>query len=162
MPVDAVADGLARAVAAPWRMELARTQAGVLVLNDAYNASPTSTAAALRTLARLAVPGRRVAVLGEMRELGPEADEQHARVGRLATDLGIDTVVAVGEAAAAVARGAREGGGAVEVVEVGDADGARAAVLERVGSGDAVLIKASRAVGLERVAEALTGAVVDA
>jgi UDP-N-acetylmuramoyl-tripeptide--D-alanyl-D-alanine ligase len=163
VPVAAVAEGLARAAAAPWRMELGRTPAGVVVLNDAYNASPTSTAAALRALARLAIPGRRVAVLGEMRELGAEADEQHAEVGRLAAELGIDVVVAVGDAAGAVARGAREAAatGAVEVVEVGDAAGARAAVLERVGSGDAVLVKASRLVGLEQVAQALTD-VVDA
>jgi UDP-N-acetylmuramoyl-tripeptide--D-alanyl-D-alanine ligase len=161
-PVDQVAAGLARAEAAPWRMQLLHTEAGVVVLNDAYNASPTSTAAALRGLARLAAPARRVAVLGEMRELGPEADEQHALVGRLAAELGIDTVVAVGAAAAPVARGAREAAGAIEVVEVADADAACAVVLDRVGPGDAVLVKASRLVGLERVAAALTGVAVDA
>jgi UDP-N-acetylmuramoyl-tripeptide--D-alanyl-D-alanine ligase len=164
VPIEVAAAGLARAEAAPWRMELLRSRTGVVVLNDAYNASPTSTAAALRALARLGTPGRRIAVLGEMRELGPEADTEHALVGRLAAELGIDTVVAVGDAAASVARGARgaAGVGAIEVVEVGDAAGARAAVLERVGPGDAVLVKASRLAGLERVAEALTGVAVDA
>ena len=164
VPIESVAAGLARAAAAPWRMELARTPAGVVVLNDAYNASPTSTAAALRALARLPTPGRRFAVLGEMRELGPEAEVQHEVAGRLAAELGIDVVVAVGETAPAVSRGARAAAGerAVEAVEVADADGATAAVLARAVPGDAVLVKASRAVGLERVAEALAGVAVDA
>ena len=95
-----------------------RTPAGVVVLNDAYNASPTSTAAALRAPrpARGPGPARRGAGR-DARARRPSADEQHALVGRLAAELGIDVVVAVGDAAGAVARGAREAGatGAIEV-----------------------------------------------
>jgi UDP-N-acetylmuramoyl-tripeptide--D-alanyl-D-alanine ligase len=84
VPLDAVVAGLARATPDSLRMELLRTPGGVTIINDSYNSSPTSAAAALRSLARLPVEGRRVAVLGEMRELGSYADEEHLTVGRLA------------------------------------------------------------------------------
>ncbi len=70
VPFDDVAAGLAAVLPAPWRMEVARTAEGVVVLDDAYNANPSSMAAALEALARVEVSGRRIAVLGEMRELG--------------------------------------------------------------------------------------------
>jgi UDP-N-acetylmuramoyl-tripeptide--D-alanyl-D-alanine ligase len=156
VPLAEVAAGLGRAEAAPGRMQLTRSPGGVDVLDDAYNASPTSTAAALRAFARLPVRGRRFAVLGEMRELGAGADDAHADVGRHAGELGVDVVVVVGGAAGAIGDGARAAGGA-DVVDVVDVDAAVELVAARAEAGDAVLVKASRAVGLERVAAALLG-----
>jgi UDP-N-acetylmuramoyl-tripeptide--D-alanyl-D-alanine ligase len=159
-PLDQVAEGLAKAVTAAWRMDVVRTPEGITVVNDAYNASPTSMAAALQSFRRVAVAKRkrRFAVLGEMLELGDHARDEHERIGRLAVECGIDFVIAVGAGAQPIAEGARVAGGD-KVIEVDDADGALAEVSEHARPGDAVLVKASRAVGLERVAEALTVAV---
>jgi UDP-N-acetylmuramoyl-tripeptide--D-alanyl-D-alanine ligase len=156
VPLADVAAGLAEAEGAAWRMELLHTADGVAVLNDAYNASPTSTRAALRALARLPVAGRRMAVLGEMRELGAESDAAHADMGRVAVECGVDVLVVVGAEARPVGSGARAAAhGSVEVIEVSDAAVALDTITRRAKPGDAVLVKASRAVGLERVAEAL-------
>jgi UDP-N-acetylmuramoyl-tripeptide--D-alanyl-D-alanine ligase len=156
VPLDEIAAGLAQAESAPWRMELMHTPSGIAILNDAYNASPTSTTAALRALARLPVGGRRMAVLGEMRELGAESDAAHADMGRIAVECGVDVMVVVGSVARPAGSGARAAArGGVEVVDVPDAAAALDAIARRVEPGDAVLVKASRAVGLERVAEAL-------
>jgi UDP-N-acetylmuramoyl-tripeptide--D-alanyl-D-alanine ligase len=135
-------------------MELVRTPEGVLIVNDAYNSSPTSAAAAIRSLARLPVSGRRIAVLGEMLELGDHSSGEHAVIGALAAAEGIDLLVAVGDCAEELAEGARNG--ALTVVTAADADAAAKIVADELHEGDAVLVKASRAVGLERVAEALT------
>jgi len=157
-PLERVAEGLGRAETAAWRMDVTRTPEGITVVNDAYNASPTSMAAALRSFRHLATPKRRIAVLGEMLELGDHARAEHQRVGRLAVASDVDIVIAVGLGARPIADGARLAGGA-HVIEVDDADSASKAVAELVHAGDAVLVKASRAVGLERVAESLTAAV---
>jgi UDP-N-acetylmuramoyl-tripeptide--D-alanyl-D-alanine ligase len=141
VPLEAAAAGLAAAVLSPWRMDLRRTAAGALVLNDAYNANPASMTAALRALAALDAR-RRVAVLGLMAELGDGSAEEHAKVAALAHELGIE-VVAVGT-------------DAYGVEPVDDVAGALSA-LGPVGAGDAVLVKGSRVAGLERLADALTG-----
>jgi UDP-N-acetylmuramoyl-tripeptide--D-alanyl-D-alanine ligase len=153
-PLDAVADGLAAARLSPWRMELTRTPAGVTVLNDAYNANPESVAAALDALAALVLPpsARRVAVLGPMAELGATAPAAHRAVGERAARLGVDELVVVGEAAAAVADGFA---GAGRALVVPDAAAAVAALAGSLVPGDAVLVKASRVAGLEVVAQAL-------
>lgn len=137
-PVE-VAHGLAEASLSPWRMELHRTAAGAVVVNDAYNAGPASMAAALRSLAHLSA-SRRIAVLGPMAELGDHGPRAHREIGELAASLGI-RVVSVG----AVGYGGDE---------VADVDAALDA-LGTLGEGDAVLVKASRVAGLERVAHAL-------
>ena len=134
-------------------MDLIHSAGGVLVINDAYNSSPTSAAAALRSLARLDVPGRRVAVLGEMLELGDQSDEQHEAIGALTAAAGIDVLIAVGRQSERMAAGAS--GSDVSIVTVADPNDASEVVVGAVRRGDAVLVKASRAVGLERVAEAL-------
>jgi UDP-N-acetylmuramoyl-tripeptide--D-alanyl-D-alanine ligase len=139
VPLDGVADALATGTVSHWRMELTTLGSGARILNDAYNANPTSMAAALRALAALDA-GRRVAVLGVMAELGPSRDADHRAVGDLARELGIE-VVAVGVPAY---------GGTL----VPDVAGAVAA-LRSLGPGDAVLVKGSRVAGLERVAAAL-------
>jgi UDP-N-acetylmuramoyl-tripeptide--D-alanyl-D-alanine ligase len=139
-PLDGVADALASGTVSHWRMELITLRSGARILNDAYNANPTSMAAALRALAALDA-SRRVAVLGEMAELGPTGEADHRAVGDLARELGIE-VVAVGVPAY---------GGML----VPDVAGAVAA-LRALGPGDAALLKGSRVAGLERVAAALT------
>jgi UDP-N-acetylmuramoyl-tripeptide--D-alanyl-D-alanine ligase len=154
------AEGLATAALSPWRMELVRTPAGLTVVNDAYNANPASMAAALRTLGsmRPGQGGRRWAVLGEMAELGPGSADEHARVGRLAAQLGIDGLVLVGARAGVIgdaAAAARPQAGPT-VCRAADAEPAVALLRRRLRPGDVVLVKASRAAGLERVAQALT------
>ena len=136
VPLAAVAEGLGAAAPSPLRMDLRRAPSGALVLNDAYNANPTSMAAALRSLAALPGPGRRIAILGPMAELADPA-EAHAEVARLTTDL------------------------AIELVPTGtDLYGQQAIddpvqALGPLSAGDAVLVKASRAAGLEWIADAL-------
>ncbi len=151
-PVD-VAAGLAAArPVSRWRMEVAERPDGVTVVNDAYNANPESMAAALRALVAMGAgtgaPRRTWAVLGEMAELGDAADEEHAAVGRLAVRLGIERVVTVGERAAGMA----VGGAAIAVA---DSEAALELLRAELLPGDVVLVKASRAVALERLAAAL-------
>ncbi|WP_042367136.1 UDP-N-acetylmuramoyl-tripeptide--D-alanyl-D-alanine ligase [Streptacidiphilus neutrinimicus] len=144
-----------------WRMELTERSDGVTVINDAYNANPDSMRAALRALAAIGGRGpearRTWAVLGEMRELGEESLAEHDAVGRLAVRLNIATLVAVGgREAACMELGARnEGSWGEESVLVPDADSAVELLREQVRPGDVVLVKASRSVGLEKVAAAL-------
>jgi UDP-N-acetylmuramoyl-tripeptide--D-alanyl-D-alanine ligase len=130
-------------------MDLRRSPAGVLVLNDSYNANPTSMAAALEALASLG--GRRFAVLGPMAELGPHSAGEHQRLGKLAAAAGVELLVAVN--APDLAEGARAAG--ADAVEVGTPEAAVTALTPSLRSGDAVLVKASRVAGLERVANAL-------
>jgi UDP-N-acetylmuramoyl-tripeptide--D-alanyl-D-alanine ligase len=137
--LDAVAAGLGDARLSPWRMELDRSPSGALVLNDTYNANPLSMEAALRGLAELPAR-RRVAILGVMAELGDQGPAEHARMGELAAGLGI-RVIAVGVEA--------YGG------EVAASAGEAMERLGPVGEGDAVLVKGSRAAGLETVAGTL-------
>ena len=138
-PLDGIVAGLAGASVSHWRMELTVTPTGARLLNDAYNANPTSMAAALRSLADLPATRRR-AVLGLMAELGDTSDADHAAIGELARSLGIE-VVSVGVPAY---------GGTL----VADVDSAVEA-LDDLGPGDAVLLKASRVAGLERLAARL-------
>ncbi|HEX4978404.1 MAG TPA: UDP-N-acetylmuramoyl-tripeptide--D-alanyl-D-alanine ligase [Nocardioides sp.] len=159
--LDAVAAGLSAATnASRWRMETRERADGVLVVNDAYNANPDSMRAALKTLAALGRgrgPGARtIAVLGEMRELGASSREEHDAVGRLAVRLDIAQLVVVGEGARPIHLGAcLEGSWGEESVFVPDVDAATSWLREHVRPGDVVLVKASRAAALERVAEAL-------
>lgn len=147
----------------PWRMEVDKTADGVTVVNDAYNANPDSMKAALKALADLghrtsAGEGRTIAVLGEMRELGASSLVEHEAIGRLAVRLDIAQLVVVGEQARPLHLGAlSEGSWAGESVWVPDAASAVRALEGVVRGGDIVLVKASRAAGLEIVAAALLG-----
>ncbi len=158
MPFDAMAEalGAARPVS-HWRMELVERADGVLILNDAYNANPESMRAALKTLATVTATGRRSwAVLGPMAELGTDAPAEHDAIGRLAVRLDVDRLVAVGEAARPIAHGAAlEGSWSGESEWVPDAEAAIALLRAELRPGDVVLVKASRAASLERVALAL-------
>ncbi|MDF2977422.1 MAG: UDP-N-acetylmuramoylalanyl-D-glutamyl-2,6-diaminopimelate/D-alanyl-D-alanyl ligase [Actinomycetospora sp.] len=139
-----------------WRMELTERPDGVRVLNDAYNANPESMRAALATLG--AMGGRHTAVLGVMAELGDDAAAAHTDIGREVARTGVDRLVVVGDddAVARMHEAAAQAG--VDAQLVPDAAAAAVAVAEGVGPGDVVLIKASRAAGLERVAETLVHA----
>ena len=146
------AAGIAEATLSRWRAEVTERGDGLLVCNDAYNSNPTSARAALRLLADLRrPPGRAVAVLGFMAELGAGEAEGHAEVGTAAAEVA-DLVVAVGSTGP-LADAARTGG--AQVVEVEDAAAAVAALRATVGPDDVVLVKASRSAGLEAVAEGL-------
>jgi UDP-N-acetylmuramoyl-tripeptide--D-alanyl-D-alanine ligase len=141
VPLEDVVAGLATEAVSPWRMHLSRTPSGAHVLNDAYNANPTSMAAALRSLAALPAR-RRLAVVGVMAELGDVAAAEHRRMAELAGSLGLE-LVAVGT----------DLYGVEPLATVEDA----LARLDGIGEGDAVLVKGSRVAGLERLAESLTG-----
>lgn len=159
MALPEVADGLGAAVpASRWRMELTERADGVLVINDAYNANPESMSAALRTLAAVAGAraGRSVAVLGEMAELGAAEQAAHEAIGRLAASLGVARVIAVGDAARPIQQAAAlEGSWHGEARWVPDADAAIRTLATGLRAGDVVLVKASRAASLERVALAI-------
>jgi len=131
--------GVAAAEGSARRAELWRAPSGLRVLDDSYNANPASVAAALHNLALIDAP-RRVAVLGEMAELGEGSDQEHRRIGDLAASLGIE-VVSVG--------GAGYGGAPVDGL-----DEALELVLA-LPADSAVLVKASRSVGLDRLSTAL-------
>lgn len=151
------ARGLSTATLSPHRMQVTRRGDGVVVMNDAYNANPASMAAGLKTL-RAARPagGRAIAVLGEMAELGEIARDEHDRIGRLLVRLGVDRVVGIGPLARLTVEAARQEGiwEPDDAAAVDDADAA-AALLKDLRPGDVVLVKASRAAGLEALAAAL-------
>jgi UDP-N-acetylmuramoyl-tripeptide--D-alanyl-D-alanine ligase len=155
VPFDACASALAQASISRWRMESFTDADGIRIVNDAYNANPESMAAALRTARWMAGDHRLIAVLGGMAELGPISAEEHDRIGELAARLRVDRLVTVGEQGRVMSLAAvREGLDVDDVVSVGDADEAATEVRRHARVGDVVLCKASRVVGLERVAEA--------
>jgi UDP-N-acetylmuramoyl-tripeptide--D-alanyl-D-alanine ligase len=155
--VEQVADALRGAEpASRWRMEVSVAPGGFTVVNDAYNANPESVRAALKTLAAMAAGRRTWAVLGEMRELGDETVAEHDAIGRLAVRLDISRLVCVGEGTRVMHLGAsNEGSWGEESIHVPDVDAAIALLAAQVRPDDVVLVKASRSIGLERVAEAL-------
>ena len=148
-----IARGLAECGPSKMRLELWEHD-GVRVLDDAYNANADSVGAALQTLQELPCKGRRVAVLGDMAELGTHSEAAHEEIGRRAAELGVGQLFAVGKMAPAMARGAR-GADLNRVFEFADVDTAAAAVKSFVKSGDVVLLKASRATRLERIGQVL-------
>jgi UDP-N-acetylmuramoyl-tripeptide--D-alanyl-D-alanine ligase len=158
MDTQAIAAALSTATAhSKRRMELRERPDGVLVVNDAYNANPDSTRAAIEALRHLAQGGRRgFAVLGHMAELGDIADDSHAEVGRLAAQAGVAGLIAVGEEARPVLDGARaESGWHGEAIAAPDVAAAVAALDNRLRPGDVVLVKASKSAGLWEVADRL-------
>ena len=158
---DAIAETLGRARSlSPWRMALHERADGVVVVNDAYNANPASMEAALDALAAIGRRGgrRTVAVLGEMLELGASSHEDHAAVGEHAAALGIDVLLTVGDAAGAIAAGARRTPGwAGTAVSTAGRDQAAAWLRHNVVARDVVLVKASRGAALEHVADGVAG-----
>lgn len=138
------------------RQEFLACAGGAVLMNDAYNASPDSMRAALATLAALNVPGRRVAVLGDMGELGPVAADAHRRVGREAAGAGVDLLLCVGELAALIAEGALGAGMAPSAVRrPASLQDALELLVRELGPDDAVLVKASHFMGFEKIVEGL-------
>jgi len=153
LPLEQVASALSAATPrSRWRMEVHRGIDGTTVINDAYNANPESVRAALQTLAAMASGHRAWAVLGEMLELGDASESEHADLGRLASSLGIH-LVCVGPGTKAMHRAAVEAAGSS--TWVAGADEVTQPLRERLQIGDVVLVKASRGIGLDRVAIAL-------
>jgi UDP-N-acetylmuramoyl-tripeptide--D-alanyl-D-alanine ligase len=142
-----------------WRMELLPAPGGVTVINDAYNASPDSMAAALKTLAEITRGSHRaIAVLGEMAELGEFSDEEHDRIGRLVVRLNIDKLIVVGHGARHIHNAAGlEGSWDGESVLVDGLDEAYDRVKAEVRSGDVVLVKSSNSSGLRMLGDRLAG-----
>ncbi|MBC7725417.1 MAG: UDP-N-acetylmuramoyl-tripeptide--D-alanyl-D-alanine ligase [Burkholderiaceae bacterium] len=142
-----------------WRMEVLEPRPGVTVINDAYNASPDSMVAALKTLAQIARGGRRsIAVLGEMAELGEYARDEHDRIGRLIVRLNVSQLIVVGHGARHIHNAANlEGSWAGESVLVDTADEAFALLDGTLVAGDIVLVKASNSSGLRGLGDRLGG-----
>ncbi|HEY4414688.1 MAG TPA: UDP-N-acetylmuramoyl-tripeptide--D-alanyl-D-alanine ligase [Verrucomicrobiae bacterium] len=145
--------GLAECPPAKMRMQFWEAN-GIRVLDDAYNANADSMRAALETLCALPLQGRRVAVLGDMAELGVHTAAAHAEIGQFAAELKIGQLFTVGKMGAVTAQAARAAGLA-RVMEFADVEGAMIAVHKILKPGDVVLLKASRSSRLERIAETL-------
>jgi UDP-N-acetylmuramoyl-tripeptide--D-alanyl-D-alanine ligase len=148
VPLDAAAVALATASLSKWRLELRYLAGGATLLNDSYNADPDSARAALDTLAAFE-GGRRIAVLGEMLEIGDDGEAEHRAVGAYAVSRA-DLVVAVGKAAGPIADGAGD-----RAVALAGNDAAIDWLRGHLTAGDVVLVKASRAARLDEVAAAL-------
>jgi len=142
-----------------WRMELLTPADGIVVINDAYNASPDSTAAALKTLAQILLPGQRsIAVLGEMAELGEYSDEEHDRIGRLAVRLNVQKLIVVGHGARHIHNAAGlEGSWDGESVLVETPDEAYDLLKDDLREGDVVLVKSSKSANLRFLGDRLGG-----
>jgi UDP-N-acetylmuramoyl-tripeptide--D-alanyl-D-alanine ligase len=154
---EAIIAGLSEATGPEMRLQL-KTIGGITVLNDAYNANPASMRAALETIRSLRTNGRRVAILGEMRELGLWAEQYHREIGELAARCGLDGLVCVGACAGWIAEAAIAAGMAHQVVShYADAAAAGDAVSRWISEGDLILLKASRAVGLETITKSISG-----
>ena len=158
--LEVAASGLsAAALRSRSRMEMHERTDDVVVIDDAYNANPESTRAALDTLAEIGRARRRRqpqartwALLGDMLELGDSAEDEHLNVGRYAAELGIDQLVAVGTLGAALAAGAAAGGMGERAAAVADKDAAAGLILPQLHPGDVILVKASRGLALDTVA----------
>lgn len=158
VPLATIVAALERVtLAEQWRMQVMGGRHGITVINDAYNASPDSVAAALKTLAQVKRPeGRTIAVLGEMSELGEFSGEEHDRIGLLAVRLGVSQLVVVGEGArrlhiTAINEGSWDG----ESAYVETADEAFDLVTSTIRPGDTVLVKSSNSAGLRHLGDRL-------
>lgn len=157
LPLVGIANALSDAEAVSrWRMEVHRRADDVTIINDAYNANPESMRAALKALVAMGQGRRTWAVLGGMGELGEDSREEHDSLGRMVVRLDVSKLVAVGELTRPLYLGASlEGSWGDEAAWVADADEAIEMLRDELAPGDVVLVKASRAIGLERVAQAL-------
>lgn len=157
VPLASIARALSGWTPPAMRLEVITTERGIVILSDAYNAAPDSMRGALETLRDHPARGSRIAVLGEMRELGPIAEAAHAEVGRAAAQAAPDRLVLIGPltdalGSAACAAGYPEG----SLLRFATTDEAAEALPPLVAPGDVVLIKGSRALAMERIVERLT------
>jgi UDP-N-acetylmuramoyl-tripeptide--D-alanyl-D-alanine ligase len=153
--LPAIRRGLSKAKPFSMRMQIEDWR-GIGILNDAYNANPASMQAALRTLAEVGGRGQRIALLGDMFELGRHSERQHRALGKAVADAAIDSLYLLGEQADAVRGGALKGGMRPEQIIIGKDHADLANHLgERVKRGDWLLLKGSRGMKMERVLEML-------
>ncbi len=156
LPEEQIIAALAEAHGPDMRLQLSKSN-GVTVLNDAYNANPNSTRAAIETLVSLPNRGRRVAVIGDMLELGDHSDRYHEEIGALLAQAKLDLLVCVGKKAKRIASSAKSTGmEGPRIVLYDDAIAAARGIPRRVHAGDLILLKGSRSVGLEAVAKAIS------
>jgi len=156
LSIDDIRIALAECRGSAMRMEIFSTDDNVLILNDAYNANPASMQAALSTLMDMQTRGRRIAVLGDMLELGQVSAEAHKQIGEMVASLGVNILVAVGNESQVMADSAIKAGmNAKTVITCQDSETAASLLKQLITHGDVVLVKASRGVGLESVVEAL-------
>lgn len=151
-----IVSGLAAVSPSGMRLEMTELPQGWKVLNDAYNASPTSMVAALQTFGEMAYEAGKIAVLGDMLELGAFEEEGHRLVGRTAAQAGLKALIIVGERARTIAAGAEESGFAKERIHLCRTPPEAATMVRLVaGEGDWILLKGSRGMRMEQVLEEL-------
>jgi UDP-N-acetylmuramoyl-tripeptide--D-alanyl-D-alanine ligase len=149
--LEVIQQGIEQFCPSPMRMQK-MSYNGVTIINDAYNANPNSMAVALQTLKNLACSGKKLAVLGDMFELGEISVSAHYEVGRLAAEVPVSKLFVMGEYAQDMVRGAREAGVPASDILVGDSHTALAEALRHSAvAGDVVLVKASRGMTMERM-----------
>lgn len=155
MPIERICNALRLVKPQSMRQEVVEA-GGLRIVNDAYNANPDSMRAALSLLQIMEAEGRKIAVLGDMGELGPDEAKLHEDVGGAVAGSGVDLLVTVGELAAHIAAGARLAGMPGDaIIECSDVAAAISALEQEAAPGDVVLVKASRFMGLEKVVEGL-------
>lgn len=154
LPIEVIAAGLCNAPAPRQRMEVLRLRRGITLIDDAYNANPSSVVAALKALQRM--PGRSVVVLGDMRELGDESGHAHRQVGERAAALGVDEMFLIGAEADNVAAGARSAGMSADSIHLCATHQDLANdVASSWRPGDCVLVKGSHGMHMEEVVRLL-------
>jgi UDP-N-acetylmuramoyl-tripeptide--D-alanyl-D-alanine ligase len=150
-----IAAGLGRFAPVAGRMQVRRLADGITLIDDTYNANPASMEAALAVLDSLRSGGRSILVAGDMRELGAEAGRMHREIGRIAARTGVSRLFACGDLAAETAAGARSGGMAAADIVIGARADIEHALLKVLRPADRVLVKGSRAMGMEHVVRAI-------
>lgn len=154
--LEDIVRGLEGATFSKWRMETFQSATGLTIINDAYNANPTSMRAALSALQDVPTRGRRIAVLGDMAELGSLAELAHFQLGEEVAKSALDVLVTVGERGRRIAEGALAAGMDEDAVRPCVTAAEASEVLDDLAeAGDTVLVKASRVMGLERVVEGM-------
>ena len=152
---EEILHGLSIAQGPEMRLQLQQVH-GITILNDAYNANPASMKAALETLKTLPTTARRIAIIGDMLELGPTGDALHQEVGTFAATCGLHRLVCIGPLSAHIAAAAIEAGMTEDRIQrFPDAESAARELPGQIGAGDVVLLKASRGIHLEVVAKAI-------
>ncbi|HSO60479.1 MAG TPA: UDP-N-acetylmuramoyl-tripeptide--D-alanyl-D-alanine ligase [Desulfobacterales bacterium] len=150
-----IAAGLGCFTPVAGRMQVSHLPDGITLIDDTYNANPASMEAALAVLDSLKGGGRSILVTGDMRELGNEARHMHREIGRLAAQTGVGRLLACGDLAAETAAGARSGGMAGADIVIGTRSDIAHALLEALRPADRVLVKGSRAMGMEHIIRAI-------
>lgn len=156
LELDEIKRGLSTVKLTEKRNQLLQTDDGVEIINDTYNANPTSVKAALKTLSQIA-SGRKIAVLGDMLELGSVAEKEHYKLGAVIVAEGIDYLLTIGDLAAEIAQGAEDKGlDKSKIFTYNNKEGAQAKLKEIIAVDDTVLVKASRGMKLEEIVESIS------